>query len=90
MKQIVDKVAEIEVSYRPAISKKPVIITPLDAFLEVIEFFPPETIALQERFVAMYLNRANRLLGVYTISTGGITVLTSPLREIFRIFLHSG
>ena len=73
MKQTKERVAEIQVSYRPAISNKPVIISALDAFVEIVEFFPSETIALQEKFVVMYLNRCNRMLGVYPLSTGGIT-----------------
>ena len=73
MKQTKERVAEIQVSYRPAISNKPIIISALDSFVEMVEFFPADKIALQEKFVVMYLNRCNRVLGVYPLSIGGIT-----------------
>ena len=37
MKHTKERVAEIQVSYRPAISNKPVIISALDAFVEMVE-----------------------------------------------------
>ena len=87
MKQTKEHVAEIQVSYRPAISNKPVIISALDAFIEMVEFFPSETIALQEKFVVMYLNRCNRMLGVYPLSTGGITGTMVDIRLILSVAL---
>ena len=85
MRQTKERVAEIQVSYRPAISNKPVIISALDAFVEIVEFFPQETIALQEKFVVMYLNRCNRVLGVYPLSTGGITGTMVDIRLILSV-----
>ena len=88
MKQTIkEKVAEIEVSYRPAISRKPTIAAALDAYNELLPFFPVETIALQERFVAMYLNRANKVLGVYPISLGGMTGTVADVRLILSVAL---
>lgn len=87
MKQKKDHVAELEVSYRPAISKKPVILSSLDAFTELIEFFPQETLALQEQFVVMYLNRGNRVIGVYPQSKGGITGTVADIRIILSVAL---
>jgi len=71
--QPTNKVAEITVSYRPAISDKPKIVTAYDAFVELQPFYSEDTIHLQESFMVMYLNRANRVIGVYKLSTGGIT-----------------
>ena len=68
-------VAEIEVSYRPAITHKPLIASSLDAFTIVADFFDQDTIHLQEQFVVMFLNRANRVIGINKLSQGGITVL---------------
>ena len=88
MKQT-NHVAEITISYKPAISSKPIITSALDAYTELIEFFPKQTIALQERFVCMYLNRSNRLLGVHTLSTGGITGTVADVRLILSIALKT-
>lgn len=54
MKQT-EQVAEIEISYRPAISNKPIIKSSLDAYNVIAQFFPANTIALQEKFFNYYL-----------------------------------
>lgn len=87
MKQTRDRVSEIQVSYQPAIGNKPIIVSALDAYVELIEFFPQSTIALQEKFVAMYLNRANRVLGVYQLSTGGMTGTVADIRLVLSVAL---
>jgi len=76
------QVAEITVSYRPAISNKPVIMKSLDAYRELKDFYPEELIHLQEMFVVMYLNNARRVLGIYRLSTGGITGVVADIRLI--------
>lgn len=65
------KVAEIQISYRPAVANKPKITSGIDAYNALKPFYPEDTIALQERFLVMYLNRHNRVLGVYPVSLGG-------------------
>jgi len=52
----IQKVAEIQVSYRPAVANKPKIESGIDAYNALLPFYPEDTIALQERFLAMYLN----------------------------------
>ena len=76
------EVAEIQVSYRPAISNKPVIKSTFDAYIVLNEFFPEDKIALQEMFVVAYLNRSSRVIGVYELSTGGITGTVADVRLI--------
>lgn len=81
------RVAEIQISYVPAIAEKPIITGSLDAYNALTPFFPTSTIALQERFVAMYLNRANKVLGVYPISLGGMTGTVADVRLILSVAL---
>jgi DNA repair protein RadC len=88
MKQT-EQVAEIEISYRPAISDKPIINSSLDAYNVVAPFFPTDKIALQEKFVAMYLNRANRVLGVYELSNGGISGTVVDIRLLLSVALKT-
>lgn len=83
------KVSEIEVSYKPAIGRKPKIACSLDAYIELKQFFPDETIALQEQFVCMYLNRANHVIGVFPISKGGITGTVADFRLILSVALKT-
>jgi DNA repair protein RadC len=81
------KVSEIEVSYRPAIGRKPKIASSLDAYNELLPFFTEDLISLQEMFVVMYLNRANRVIGVYRLSLGGITGTIADPRLILATAL---
>src|ERR1035438_8935462 len=87
MNKIQTQTAEIQVSYRPAISNKPIIQTALDAYHLFIEFFPVETIQLQERFVILYLNKANRALGIYPLSIGGMSGTLVDVRLILSVGL---
>ena len=84
-----NNVAEIEVVYKPAISDKPIISSSLDAYNVLVNFFPSETLCLQERFVAMYLNRSNRVIGVYPMSVGGITGTVVDVRLLLSVALKT-
>ena len=86
MKEI-EKVAEIKVTYRPAISAKPIIRSSLDAYQVLKEFFEENTIGLQEQFVVLYMNRSNRVLGVFPVSKGGITGCLVDVRLILSVAL---
>lgn len=83
------KVTEIQVSYFPANYNNPTIKTCFDAYIELKEFFPEHEIALKEQFVVMYLNRANRVIGVYKLSNGGITGTVSDVRLILATALKT-
>lgn len=82
--------AEIELSYRPKKAHHPIIKSSADVYFHLLRFFPEETISLQERFVAGYVNRANRLIGACNISTGGITGTVADPRLIMAVALKSG
>jgi len=77
-----NQVAEITVSYKPAVSRMPLVTRSQDAYNELRDFFPDELIHLQEQFVVMYLNRANRIIGIYRHSVGGITGTVADPRLI--------
>jgi DNA repair protein RadC len=81
------KVSEIQVTYKPAIGEKPIICSALDAYNEFKHFFDPGTIALQEQFMVMYLNRSSRVLGIYPLSKGGITGTVADIRLILSVAL---
>ena len=81
--------AEIELSYRPAISEKPIIKSCLDAYHVIRSFMPENTIALREQIVVLYLNQAQRVIGAYRVSEGGLTSTVGDLRLIFSVALKS-
>src|SRR5665647_351579 len=89
MNKLFPQVSEISITYRPAIADKPVIKSPLDAYVVLKQFFSEDTIQLQEKFVVMFLNRANRVLGVYPVSLGSISSTVVDLRLILSIALKT-
>jgi DNA repair protein RadC len=89
MQALTENVAEIQLTYRPTCRLGPVISSSHEAYEELLKWFPEETISLQERFVALYLNRANRVLGAYLASSGGITGTIADPRLIMTVALKS-
>ena len=83
------KLAEIEVSYKPKNVHHPIIKSSADVYYHLLKFFPVETISLQEQFVVGYVNRANRLMGVYEMSKGGITGTVADPKLILGVALKS-
>jgi DNA repair protein RadC len=82
-------VAEISVSYKPSKAHKPLIKSSEDVYFHLLKFFPEDTIALHETFVVGYLNRANKLIGVYEVSKGGMTSTVVDIRLILSVALKS-
>lgn len=80
-------VAEITISYKPSKNEKPVISKSVDAFNIFKPFFSEDSISLQEQFAVMYLNRANKVLGVHVHSKGGITCTVADPRLILSTAL---
>jgi DNA repair protein RadC len=89
MNNTTTKLAEIEVSYRPQKVHHPLIKSSVDVYIHLLKFFPEETISLQEQFVVGYVNRANRLMGVYEMSKGGITGTVADPKLILGVALKS-
>jgi DNA repair protein RadC len=80
----ITKISELKVSYKlnPDLEKLPTISSSTDAYLFMYSFFPADTIALQEHFFVAYLNRANKVVGVYHSSVGGISATVADPRLI--------
>ena len=68
-----ETLSEIHVSYKPGLISSKIINDSNAAFDILVTLFPQETICLQEQFVVLYLNRANRVIGSYQLSKGGLT-----------------
>jgi DNA repair protein RadC len=89
MQALTENVAEIQLSYRPTSRLGPVITSSHDAYEELLKWFPEDTLSLQERFVALYLNRANRVLCAFLASSGGITGTVADPRLIMTVALKT-
>jgi len=87
MKELTKTAAEIQVSYIPRKTLGSKISCSEDAYQVLKDFYPEETISLQERFVVVYLNRAHNVIGVYEASVGGLTGTISDPRLILSVAL---
>ncbi|MBY0534996.1 MULTISPECIES: JAB domain-containing protein [unclassified Paraflavitalea] len=87
MKELTQSAAEIQVSYIPKKTLGNKISCSEDAYQLLKDFYPQETISLQERFVVAYLNRAHNVIGVYEASVGGLTGTIADPRLILSVAL---
>jgi len=87
MKSLTQSASEIQVSYYPKKVVGTKITCSEDAYSVLKEFYPTETIGLQERFVVAYLNRAHDVIGVYEASVGSMTCTIVDIRIILSVAL---
>jgi DNA repair protein RadC len=82
-------VAEIEISYKPVVrlSSLPEVKTSADVYKLFIESWDKTKLEFVEQLKVMLINRANRVLGICTVSTGGTTYTTADPRLIFAVAL---
>ena len=83
------KVAEVELVYRSKIkaSERPEITSSSDAYDIFKNLWEEGKMELVEQFKVLFLNRANKVLCVYNISSGGITGIIADPRLIFAAAL---
>ncbi len=84
-------VKEVRLSYIPdsGILKRKKIVSAHDAVMTLLEGYDKDTIGMQEQFVVLLMNRANKPLGIYKASTGGITGTMVDVRLIMVAALKS-
>ncbi len=82
-------ISEISVIYRPSFVSDSIITHSEDSTKVFREFIEEDTIHLQEHFLVMYLNQANRVLGIYRLSKGGITGTVADIRLILSVALKT-
>lgn len=80
-----NKVAEVELIYKSKVkaSERPKITTSKDAYKILIELWDDNKIEFVEQFKVLFLNKASKVLGVYEVSTGGISGTVADPRIIF-------
>lgn len=83
------KVNEIQISYKEQL-KTSVAITSSETAHEVIYgHWDKNTIAVYESFKVVLLNNANKVKGIYQLSTGGMTGTLVDVRLLFAIALKA-
>lgn len=86
-----EKLAEIELTYRPSVkfTEQPKIVTSKDAYQVLIKYWDEGKINFIEQFRIALLNRANYVIGVVELSTGGITGTIADIRLIIAAAIKS-
>ncbi|HKZ65305.1 MAG TPA: JAB domain-containing protein [Chitinophagaceae bacterium] len=86
------QVCEIELVYKTKIkaSNRPTVQSSPDIYQLLLTVWDTNLIELQEQFKVLLLNRANRVLGIYQVSSGGITGTVADTRLILAAALKAG
>lgn len=86
-----NKVAEVQLIYKSKVkaSERPQISSSKDAYQILIRSWDENKIEFVEQFKILFLNKANRVLGIYEVSTGGISGTVADPRVIFVAALKS-
>ena len=85
------QVAEIKISYnnKPKLRDSPRIICSRDIYNLILENWNKDTLDLQEEFKVILINRANRVLGIWQMSKGGMAGTVVDVKLIFGIALKA-
>lgn len=85
------QVSEISVSYKPKFraSERPKVNSSRLVYDVLLDNWNKDTLELQEQFKVILLNRANRVLGIYEASTGGIGGTLADPKLIFSTALKA-
>ncbi len=83
--------SEIQIKYEPKVQpvNRPKIKSSEDAYQQCLNFFNGDSMNIKDEAVVLFLNRGNRVLGGYKVSSGGITGTVVDVRIILSIALKS-
>lgn len=86
------QIAEIQLSYKSNVkpSLRPKITSSRDAYQVLKQSWDEGRLELVEQFKVMLTNRANKVLGIFEVSTGGIAGTVADPKLIFVAALKSG
>src|SRR5687768_9931527 len=85
------EVSEIQLSYKSKVkaSLRPKISSSRDAENILRQLWNDDVIELQEEFKVMLLNRYNKVIGIFTVSQGGIAGTVADPKLIFGCALKA-
>ena len=91
MEQTLFEVAEVQLIYKSKVkaSLRPKITKSADAFEVLKKHWNQDRLEFVEEFKVMLLNRANRVLGIIEISSGGISGTVADPKVIFAAAIKS-
>ena len=85
------RVAEVELVYKTKVkaSERPKVTSSKDIYNVLKQVWDDNKIEMLEEFKVIFLNRANRVIGVYDASSGGITGTVADPRLILAAAIKS-
>lgn len=88
--EITNQIGELDVVYKYKADKKnrPIIRSSNDAIQVIEKLFKVDKLGLQEQFVVVFLNRANRVIGSAHLFSGGITSTVVDIRIVVATALR--
>jgi DNA repair protein RadC len=80
-----NKVAEVKLTYRSKVkpSDRPQVTSSSDSYQLLKETWDTGKLEFVEQFKVLLLNRANRVLGLYELSTGGVAGTVADPKLVF-------
>jgi DNA repair protein RadC len=90
-KSRLNRIAEIKLTYRSKVkpSERPQVTSSTDCAEVLRQSWDTGKIEFVEQFKVMLLNRANRVLGIYELSTGGVAGTVADPKLIFAAALKA-
>jgi DNA repair protein RadC len=84
-------VAEVELVYKTKVkpSERPLVKTAKDCYEILRQTWDENKIEFVEQFKVVLLNRAQRVLGIYELSTGGVTGTVADPKLVFTAALKA-
>jgi DNA repair protein RadC len=88
---VLNTVAEIELVYKSKVkpSERPRITSTKEAYQILVQTWDENKIEFVEQFKVILLNRAQRVLGIYELSTGGVTGTVADPKLVFTAALKA-
>lgn len=85
------QVSEINLSYRPKFkaSERPMVTSSKDAYDILYNNWDLDKIELLEQFKILLLNRANKVIGIFQVSSGGVAGTVADAKLIFSTALKA-
>ncbi len=83
--QSLNQIAEVELIYKTKIkaSERPQVKTSKDAADLLKQMWDENKIDFVEQFKVLFLNRANKVLGIFEVSSGGVTGTVADPKLVF-------
>ena len=79
------EVAEIQLTYKTKVkpSQRPKITSSKDAYEVLLDNWDEDKLEFVEQFKVLLLNRANKVLGIFEVSTGGVSGTVADPKLVF-------